>query len=86
MQSILKYFFPRKPEPSIETEDVAIYIPHGESIQIIRLSNILNITDRATLIELGQRVYTYIVETVDEEECANASILLEEIEKKLSAQ
>lgn len=87
MDTLFNYFF-AKTQPVEETKDIdiAVYMTRGNTMTVLRLSEVKKITDRKELYELGRRVWAHVAESFDQEECENGSIIIEEIEKKLNAQ
>ncbi len=78
-------FFRSKPKESVAPE-VSVCMSTNDSIMVIHLSDVLEMTNKDELRKLARRIFNHVAQSFDEEECTNGSILLEEIEKKLSAQ
>lgn len=87
MDTLFNYFFTKAqaPEESKDT-DVVIYMTRGNTMTIVRLSEVKKMTDRKELYDLWQRAWAHVAESFDQEECENGSIIIEEIKKKLNAQ
>lgn len=88
MEAILNYLFPKtetKPKETMET-DTKVYITWNNEMRIYRLSNIRKITDKKELYAIANDIAIHVAESFDQEEVTNGNIILDEIEKMLTAQ
>ena len=83
----MKFFYskPSDEAPKLEP-DVSVCMSTMDSIVVVKLSDVEKMTDTDELRKLGKQVYNHLLQTFDEEECENANIILDEIDKKLNAQ
>ncbi len=76
---------PQKPAtPPPQQKDVSICFSRGDTLWVVKLSQVKRMTDMRQLQELRADLITFLLESYSPEDSEDGQIILEEIEKKLS--